>query len=84
VSASIYWRPVVPKEGSRLNTYAPSGFLTALEEVFGSRTPVLERSDLPTLRGMAAVWTDGSGGNPYKDLINAIEKHEAVEVWAEY
>lgn len=48
MSASIYWRPVIPKEGKRLGTFSPNAFLKSIEDTFGSTIPIfLERSHIP-------------------------------------
>ena len=39
-------------------------------------------SDIPTLRGLAATMKDDR--NPFKELIEAIEKNGQVNVWYEY
>ena len=42
----------------------------------------LRDTAVPILRAMAAVY--GCEDNPYEKLASIIEKHDEVELWAEY
>jgi hypothetical protein len=81
MSANIYWKAVEPTRGTRLSSWAPSAFIASVEKAFGSLPTVLTEADVPTLKGMAAMCVD-AGGNPYEELIEAIETSGAVEIWA--
>lgn len=50
----------------------------ALRAEFGDYPFVLEHSATPFLRGLAAAGVDGA-----KQLIDAIEQHESIELWIE-
>jgi hypothetical protein len=83
MSATVYWRPVQPKDGHALD--GQSGFFAMLQRTFGGASPVviIERGgDEQILRGMA------DASEPYRSsfiaLADALEHHESIEVWAEY
>ena len=80
MSATIFCRPI-PEKGEHLPVWAPSSFIAQMEKAFGSWPLYLEKKDIPTLKGMAAV--SGDGGNPWPSLIEAIEKYGCVELWSE-
>lgn len=87
MSASICYRQIKPIEGKDLPVWAPSYFIGTLEKAFGNFPCVLDADDIATLRGMAATCQDGAveiHGNPYEELIKAIQKLGTVEVYAEY
>lgn len=87
MSANILYRQVKPIEGKDLPVWAPSYFIETLERAFGNFPCVLDKTDIATLKGMAATCRDGAAekyGNPYDGLIKAIEKLGAVEVYAQY
>ena len=82
MSATILYRQV-SSTGRSLSCFAPSSFIGSIEQAFGSFPCTLGEEAVPILTGMAAVCNDG-GGNPYQELISAIEKLGTVEVWAKY
>lgn len=84
MSANVYWWP--HKKGEEtLGVRAPSEFKEAMERAgFGESPWCLGREHLATLRGMAAVYDYRDDGNPYQDLIDAIEKHGIVDVVMRY
>ena len=79
MSANIMYRPT--KGAKCLGVGAPSSFLKSMEEVFGEKPFVLNEDSIPQLKAMSSVCSDD---NPYKRLVELIEKHDAIEVWAEY
>ena len=87
MSANIYYRQVKPIDGKDLAVFGPSSFIRSLEQAFGRFPCELGKKDIETLKGMAAVSMDGAEdkyGNPYTNLIEAIEKLGVIEVYAEY
>lgn len=85
MSASILWKPVTPSKTRSLDIWAPQHFMEVMESTFGNPTPLLSHSDLPVLRGMAAVWGEKEGQrNPFVDLVNAINKNGAIQLEVEY
>jgi hypothetical protein len=88
VSASIFWEPVDPKP-KRIGCWAPSSFMGQMERA-GFRLPTnLDQGAIPVLRGMAAMispglGTDGDPSNPFQELIDKIEKHGTISIWAEH
>ena len=84
MSASIFWEPVNPRP-DRIGTWAPSYFMECMERV-GLRLPcTVSRSDIPKIQGMAATIKDDSEApNPFKEILEALEKHEAISLWAEH
>lgn len=82
MSQSICWEPVVPKDPETLCTWAPSNFKATMEAA-GLELPCnIGQSDVATIRGMAAVWGDRDH-NPYKQLLEILEKHDTIHLWAE-
>ena len=89
MSAHIRWRVVSPTKGHSLDVGAGSSFMEALRTVFGQGEPIaLDESSIPYLKGMSASWDRGGDQfarqHPCADLIEAIEAHDSIEVWAEY
>jgi hypothetical protein len=82
MSATIFYRPVRPRDSHNLEVLLPSSFIDAMETAFGSQPWRLDGEDIPILRGMAA-FCHGSPDNPFERLIKAIEKLDAIEVWPE-
>jgi hypothetical protein len=76
MSANLYWRPV-PKTAHGL----PDALKYILQDSQGleAEMQVFTRASICYLRGLADAKIDGA-----QELINAIEKHEEVEVWLEY
>jgi hypothetical protein len=73
MSVTINWRPAAKNDRSFGS--GTSSDLTALEETFGKR---INLGDLETLQAMAR-----SSGNRkfYDEVIEAVEKHECIEIW---
>lgn len=77
MGASIYWRPVKP--GKSLSVGGRSAFVEALK----LHQPIrMTAADIPFLRGLAAGNADFA--NAVDEIIEAIEKHDEIEVYAEY
>lgn len=81
MGASICWEPV-PEKTRQLSCSAPQNFLESLRILGWSPERPLNRGFVVALRGMA--FAAGQNGQPYVELIEAIEKHGEVRVWAEY
>ena len=81
MSANIYWEAINPNPKS-LYVMAPSWFMECLERADMGLPYTFGESDIPTLRGLAATMKDDR--NPFKELIEAIEKNGEVNVWYEY
>jgi hypothetical protein len=73
MSVTINWRPAAKNE--RCFGGGTSSDLKALEETFGKR---INLGDLEKLRAMARV---ASNGKFYEEVIEAVEKHECIEIW---
>lgn len=82
MSANIYYQPV---ETNRHDVYAtaPSSFMAAMEKVFGFPCELDEKS-VSQLEAMAAASQWGDDHNPYRDLIDGIEKYGRIRVFSEY
>lgn len=83
MSASIRWAPIRPDHRS-LGVGAPQAFMGALGEVGIDLPCELTREHLNTLKAMAAAVGRGVDENPYRDLVELIEKHDIIRIWAEY
>lgn len=75
MSATIYWRPCAKNE--RSFSEGISSDLDVLTETFGSR---IDLGDLDKLRAMYAA----SKNKLYLEIIEAVEKHEAIEIWGSW
>lgn len=81
VSANLYWSPI--RKGKDLPVNAPSSFIAALGDAMQSEGPwTLMVHDVPVLRGLAAGLTHER--EAITAIIDAIEKHGEIRVWAEY
>lgn len=85
MSATIYWEPAcVDMKEKHLSCWAPSSFMEQLENRLGERPPTyFDEEDLIGLRELAKTNCDG-GGNPFQELVNAIQIHGSIRVWPEY
>jgi hypothetical protein len=84
MSASVMWAP--NDSGKSLGVMAPSSFMEAMEAA-GLCLPCDLNVDehYAVLKGMMAA----AGGrrvteNPYRDLLDLLDKHESIRIWAEY
>ena len=84
IATNISWDPVTPKRGKTLVVVALSRFLEVMKKCFGETPITLGREDLPILTGMAAAWSDNKRDNPFETIIEKIEEHGAINIWAEY
>lgn len=82
MSATIFFRQVKLETEKHLSCVASSHFLATMQEVFGDMPIQLSETSIDLLSGMAAMCRDG-GGNPYRELIDAIRRYEVIEVWPE-
>jgi hypothetical protein len=73
----------VKNAGKSLPVYAPSRFIGSLERAFGCVPCEIGPSDVPILRGMAAV-ADEQERKCYEILIKEIGEDSQIKVWAEY
>jgi hypothetical protein len=88
MSANIQWEPLSRKMKD-LPVMAPQAFIQILENAgLGNLNDgggiVLKDANLPTLRGMMAVFSGINIQNPYWHLIKAIEQYGEIRVWAVY
>lgn len=86
MSANIYWEPS-GRQAKDIPTGAPQSLITAIANAgLGDINAgiTLDESDLPTLKGMWAVHGRVNVENPYWHIIEAIEKHGSIRVWAVY
>ena len=90
MSASICWEPT--NKGRSLYTPAPQSFMESLEtigiNVQQSGGCCVDSSSLNALRGLAFMYDrhteKNPEKNPYTQMINAIEQHGEIRLWAEY
>lgn len=82
MSANIKWRPV-NTDAKSIDTWAPSTFQMAMRKA-GLELPCsVGKSDSDVLRGLAAAF-EGDAPNPYQQILDLLEHHEDIELWAEY
>jgi len=82
MSASLCWCPV-PKRSSTLSAMAPQHTMDILEEIGIEFPGEAGQEHLSSLRALSKSWPDQKH-NPFADLVNAIEEHNRVRLWAEY
>lgn len=85
MSATIRWRPIVVDD-KHLNVRAPSAFQAMMREA-GLELPCkVSRANYDVLRGLAIAFGSPSDDrpNPFQQILDLIETHDTVELWAEY
>lgn len=82
MSASIYYQPV---NGKRLSMGGQSSFLELLRRLTSSQGPwELDDYWSSQLTGAAKATKDKEHRAALEELVDAIEKHGPIRVWAEY
>lgn len=81
MSANIYWRPVA-KNNKSINTLTPSAFQETMRKLGLSLPCTLDTRSTLLLQGAAAVFDDDP--NPFQQILDLLEHHDAIELWAEY
>jgi hypothetical protein len=81
MSANIYWRPVT-KNNKSINTHAPSSFQDTMHKLGLSLPCTVEARHIDLLKGAAASF--GQGPNPFLQMLELLEHHDAIELWAVY
>ena len=83
MSANIHWKPFTPDSSKTLaQAGAPSHFIEAMKKAFGNFPCTVGQNEIEKLKGMAA--TDRDDNNPFQEIIDLLEHHEAIYLWAEY
>ena len=83
MSANIYWKPRCSSKGS-ISTSAPSGFISALETLFGPGPWIFGIDEIQILKGMESAYGKDTKPNPYSQILHVMEKYPTIEVWVEY
>jgi len=84
MSATIHYRQTSKVDPYLKTCSAPSSFIESIEDAFHHFPCELEESDIGTLRGMASVYNSLEEDNPYKELIDLIEKFGSIKIYASY
>lgn len=74
MSAKLCWRPK-----ARTRETLPYALQSILREALGESPRTFSNKDIPYLTGLRDAKIEGA-----QELIDAIEKHEEVELWLEY
>jgi len=82
MTASLCWSPV-EKNSRMLSALAPSQTMEILAEIGISFPGEAGIEHLAALHALAKAWPNQKQ-NPFRDLVEAIEKHDRVKLWAEY
>lgn len=83
MSANIMWRPI--EWGKDLGVGAPSSFLGSMEEALGTRQPwVLNQDHYNILKGLKAGLTSSDQKEAIEEILEAICRHDVIEVYAQY
>ncbi len=81
MGAAIYWQPL---RGECVAVGARSRFVSMLTEAFGSNPWNLTIVHASELRAMRIGAEDTGIKAALETLADAVERHEAITVWAEY
>lgn len=79
--AAIYWEPADASK-ARISCPAPSSFIDRMTKVFHGFPLTLSESDIPALKAMAVMYE--SKPNPYEELLDILEQHRSIRLWASY
>ena len=84
MSATIHYRKTDTAD-PYLKIRSPSAFMESMKRAFWRFPCELKVADIPTLRGMMIMFGDGSEeDNPYAHVIQLIEEHGSIELYASY
>lgn len=85
MSAHINWHPAATKDKS-IDVPAPSAFMETMAGVGLTLPCIVRQADIRLLTGMAAVFGphERSRPNPYQQILDLLEKHDEIEIWAVY
>ena len=81
MSVSVFWRLVSKK---REYLKGQSSLVEALEVTFGQLPITLGQEHVEILRGMSVVAQDRGDDNPFRVLMDAIDKYDAITVEKEF
>lgn len=81
MSATVYWEPAKRPRKS-LPTMAPQMLIRSLRALGVELGCELNEEHVPALRALAQVVVEKP--NPYHALADAVEKHGAIVIYAEY
>lgn len=82
MSANLFWRPI--KGGVDLEVGAPSSFIEMMERAFHALPITLDSGDSARLEGMKFGTVNKEFSEALEEIIEAIGKHGAIQVYAEY
>jgi hypothetical protein len=77
MTAILMWRPL--SAGTSLGVGAPSSVIDCIKKVFGSFPYTFDHKDISKLEVLSELY-----GEPYSELIEAIEKFAVIEIYAIY
>lgn len=86
MSANIHWRPVA-KSNKSLNVATPSAFQDKMREAGLPLPCTVEQRHIDLIRGMAIGYGavhHAERPNPFQHILDLLEHHEAIEIWAVY
>lgn len=81
MSATINWERINTNPKYLKKVAAPSSFMEAMERLGYSLPCTVDQSTIPNLAGMAALAGENS---VYQELIELIDEHGAIRLWATY
>ena len=82
MSATIHWRSTAKSDPHLKEVGAPSSFIESIERAFGGFPVELDEKAVPVLRGMTVMYHEHPNG--YDEIIELIEKHGSIELYASY
>lgn len=84
MSANIKWKEIVPTEGHELSVDVPQVFMEKLESILDQQLPLrINLNHIPLLNALLVGLEDPNMRQGVLDLMNAVNKYEIIEIWAE-
>jgi hypothetical protein len=83
MGVSIYWRPV-STEGHDITPGLRSRFYNSLKNTFGEFPIRLNATHVCLLQAMAYACNGDDSQKSYEELIEAVNKHDEIEIFASW
>lgn len=84
MSANTKWNAVIPTKGHELSLDAPEAFVEKLESTLGQQLPLrINLKHIPLLNALLIGLEDPNMRQGVQDLMDAVNKYDTIEIWAE-
>ena len=84
MSTTIHYRNMSKTDPHLKNVGAPGSFIQSMQKAFGRFPCELAEKDYAKLSGMAIMYSGSDDDNPYREVIDLIEKFGRIELYASY